>query len=406
MFRAKSHPFINFETSVSEWLRPSDWVRIGEAMSKCEHMSGYPLTPAAAAHLQSVYLARGVHATTAIEGNTLSEGAVEKIVKGETSGVPASQQYLEQEVRNVLEAIHTMDQALALGRRLPITVDRLCELNALVLRKTPQRPEVEPGRIRKHAVGVNNYRAPHWDDVRPLLESFVEWIDDLRRPADDTREARFLTASLAAILSHLYIAWIHPFGNGNGRLARLIEVQILSESGVVPLVATNVLSNHYNRTREVYYQALDAARQDIGVFVRYSLEGFVDGLREQVEVARQHSFTIHWHSYVYGQFAHKPDTAARGRQRSLALAMSHDPVTPEQATELTTHLAKLYARAGERTPARDLNDLAKMGLVVKVGARRYRSNSDIMLAFIPPVSGGEPRLLPPVVDMGEQTTLF
>lgn len=405
MYRVKSHPFISFESDVSAWLGPSDWVRIGEAMSKCEHLSGYPLTPAAASHLQSVYLARGVHATTAIEGNTLSEGAVEKIVKGERSGVPDSQQYLEQEVKNVLEAIRALDESLKIGQRLPIDVERLCSLNGLILRKTPQRPEVSPGCIREHAVGVNNYRAPHWDDVRPLLESLVQWIDLLRKPSDESREARFFSALMAAILSHLYIAWIHPFGNGNGRLARLIEVQILSESGVVPMVATNVLSNHYNRTREIYYSALDAAQHDIGQFVRYSTEGFVDGLREQVDVVRQQSYVVHWQSFIHHTFASQPDTAARSRQRALALAMPQDAVTPEQATELTTHLAKLYARAGERIPARDLNDLAKMNLVVKVGSRRYRTNAEIMLAFIPPVSGGEIHL-PPVRDQGEQTMLF
>jgi Fic family protein len=41
----------------------------------------------------------------------------------------------------------------------------------------------------------------------------------------------------------------HPFGDGNGRVARLIEVQILSESGVIPDVATGLLSDHYSKTR-------------------------------------------------------------------------------------------------------------------------------------------------------------
>jgi Fic family protein len=34
-------------------------------------------------------------------------------------------------------------------------------------------------------------------------------------------------AILKAILAHLCLAWIHPFGDGNGRTARLVEFQIL-----------------------------------------------------------------------------------------------------------------------------------------------------------------------------------
>ncbi len=85
----------------------------------------------------------------------------------------------------------------------------------------------------------------------------MTWLDKLRSEvtAESRPEERFVNAALSAILAHLYIAWIHPFGNGNGRLARLIEVQILSESGVVPLVATNLLSDHYNKTRSAYYLA-------------------------------------------------------------------------------------------------------------------------------------------------------
>lgn len=406
MYRVKSHPFISFDVRIGD-LQPPSWIKLGEAMSKCEHLSGIPLKPASAERMGSVYLARGIHATTAIEGNTLAVEDAERILAGQKSTVPPSRQYQEQELKNVLEAISVLDAALAAGQRLPISVERLCQLNALILRKTPQKPEVRPGKLRDHNVGVNLYKAPGWSDVPELLETFVGWIDQLRQPADGSRESRFVAAVLAAIIAHLYIAWIHPFGNGNGRLARLIEVQILSESGVIPLVATNVLSNHYNLTREAYYNALDEARTDITRFIVYSLEGFLDGLREQVGQLRAQSLRIHWESYVHEQFAGFPSTTARSRQRALALEMTPNPLTPEEATELTPRLAKLYARAGERTPARDLNDLSKMRLVVKVGHRRYRSNASVMEAFIPPVAWDpEATDLPALEEKGDQTPLF
>ncbi len=60
--------------------------------------------------------------------------------------------------------------------------------------------------------------------------------------------------------------------------------------------------------------------------------------------------------------------------------------SPEQVTELTTGLARKYAQCGERTPARDMNELVKMNLVARSGRRSYQVLRDIIEAFIPPVA--------------------
>ncbi len=59
------------------------------------------------------------------------------------------------------------------------------------------------------------------------------------------------TGVLKAIVAHLYIAWIHPFGDGNGRTARMVEFKICLSSGIA-VPAGHLLSNHYNETREAY----------------------------------------------------------------------------------------------------------------------------------------------------------
>lgn len=382
-----THPFIRFEFSAQS-IDARTWMLLGEALSKCQHLAGAALKPAAARELASVSLARGVQATTAIEGNTLSAAEVREIVERGSAGVSESRAYLEREVQNVLQAVREIDAALQRGTRLPINVDRICELNRKVLNGIPDKPEVVPGRFRQHDVTVGPYKAPHWTEVQALAERLVIWLDRLRKGASqDGIESRFTSAVLSAILAHLYIAWIHPFGNGNGRTARLIEVQILSESGIVPIVATNILSDHYNKTRSAYYLALDDARKDIMAFVRYAIRGFVDELRAQIDVVRQHNLAINWESYVYEMFSKLPNTDARSRQREVALLLpAGEQITPEQVTDLSTSLARKYALCGERTPARDMNELAKMGLAQKIGKRTYRPNREVIQAFIPPVA--------------------
>lgn len=58
-------------------------------------------------------------------------------------------------------------------------------------------------------------------------------------------------------------------------------------------------------------------------------------------------------------------------------------ITARQGTQLNPRLAGLYGKVGERVPARDFNDLVKMGLVDKDG-RTYRARRGVIRAFIPP----------------------
>ena len=384
MTRPEQHRFISFEYNTAH-LTADMWVSFGEAMSKCQHLAGVPLKPSAAEHMKAVSLVRGVQATTAIEGNMLSEEEVRRIVAKESPKVPPSQDYMEREVRNVLEAIEEIDDALAAGHTIPITPHRLCELNATVLKGVADESKVAPGRLRTHNVTVGPYLAPDHADLPELVERLTRWLSELRGQLTEasTDRERFVNAVLAAILAHLYIAWIHPFGDGNGRVARLIEVQILSESGVIPIVATNLLSDHYNKTRSRYYSVLDRARGNPTEFVAYALQGFLDEVRSQIAIVREESKAIHWESYVFERFRAQPSTVARDRQRLLALTLPVTWTTAEEATELTPQIAKKYGSAGPRIPARDLNDLVKMNLVQKRG-RHYRARRSIIEAFIPP----------------------
>ncbi|WP_454174981.1 Fic family protein [Gordonia sputi] len=386
MTTPEQHPYICFEFKTGDI--PADmWLALGEAMSKCQHLAGVPLKPGRANTMAAIYLARGVQATTAIEGNTLTDAEVQQIVEKGSAKVGKSREYLEREVLNVLGAIRDIDAALRVGDVLPITRERLEALNFQILDGIPDRPEVVPGRVRTHNVSAGTYRAPQWQDVPDLLDQFVRWINEMRSsvtPETTDPAARFITAILSAILAHLYIAWIHPFGNGNGRLARLIEVQILSESGVVPIVATNLLSDFYNKTRDAYYLALDDAQRDVIAFIRYALDGFLDEVRAQIEEVKEENIQIHWESFVYETFRGQPSTETRTRQRELALSMPDGEwITAKQGTQLTPRLAGLYAKVGERTPARDLNDLVRMELADKDG-RRYRARRSVIRAFIPP----------------------
>ena len=95
----QTHPWLSFSLDLRRmpWTL---WALLGEARSKCDHISQTPLRPETAEQLHMLYLAKGALATTAIEGNTLSEREVVDILKGE-SQLPASKQYLATEINNI-----------------------------------------------------------------------------------------------------------------------------------------------------------------------------------------------------------------------------------------------------------------------------------------------------------------
>jgi Fic family protein len=95
----------------------------GEAGSKTDHLATALLRPEVAERMNHVYLAKGAHATTAIEGNTLSEDDVLEIVEG-GDPVPRSQAYLVQEVRNIVDAYNRIKDELVAGASTEITLEQ------------------------------------------------------------------------------------------------------------------------------------------------------------------------------------------------------------------------------------------------------------------------------------------
>ena len=384
----ESHPWITFEATDFNKLGPKTWMLLGEARSKCEHLAGAPLPPEVAKNFYTVALVKGAQATTAIEGNTLTEDQVAGILDG-TFKAPASRAYQEREVQNVLDLLNELDRQIMSGDSPVITRGLIREFNRRLLEGTKHEVDAIPGRIRDHEVAVGKYRGAPARDCDDLLKRLAKWLESDTFKSDDP-EIRFALAVASAVYAHLYMAWLHPFGDGNGRTARLMEFLILARSGMAPLLAAHLLSNHYNLTRDQCYRELEAASrtQDTASFIAYAIQGFVDGLREQIEKVLRQQLELTWINYVHAVMSTYPSSLACDRQRALVLAMpSGEEFTKEELQRLTPELAALYATKGPRTLSRDLNRLEKAGLV-RQRHKRWTANQFLMRAFLPPVAEG------------------
>ncbi len=383
-----SHPWITFRLDLhnAPW---TFWNHVGEAHSKCRHLSKTPLPPELARKMERVYLAKGARASAAIEGNSLNEEQAVAAVEGKLE-VPQGQEYLQRELENVVHALAKIEMEVHRDGRFDVTPEKLRALNAQVLDGLDVEDHVVPGGFRVGGIVVGNvYRGAPARDCDYLIAAMCDWLNgnDFQRDGDDHAKD-FLHAFLRAVIAHVYIAWIHPFGDGNGRTARLVEFGILTAAGI-PSVAAHLLSNHYNATRTNYYRQLEQASKsggDLVPFLGYAADGFVGQLQQQLQDVHELIVEAIWINHVHSMFPDRTLTARR--QRDLVLALKHDSYTRRtQLPSLTPGLAEAYAGKGSKTVTRDLNVLSELELIERT-SKGLRARRELMLSFLPRVAPG------------------
>ena len=418
-----SHPWIDFAINLAR-ASPRLWALLGQAVAFCEQLSGAVLPPAAVRELHRVYLVKGAKATTAIENNTLTEEQVGQALDG-TLDLPPSQAYLGQEVRNVLDAFEDIQAQIGGGRPPRLTPAWIAGANRAVLAGLEEQlaDGIVPGEVPAFPIGVGRYRAAPREDCGYLLDRLCRWLDEddapgpaaapaptgniaansdaagasdntsipprARHAFQDPDRRRIAQGVLKATLAHLYIAWIHPFGDGNGRTARLVEFMLLARAGV-PFPSAQLLSNHFNRTRSRYYRELDRSsragggRGDVFGFVEYAARGFVDGLAEQCRYVEGVQLGLAWEHFVFERFRDERQTPAARRRREVVLSLTRadEPVKKRRVPSLTPLLAAEYAGKTYKTLTRDLNWLVSNDLIAR-GPNGYRARTERMTAFRP-----------------------
>ncbi len=370
------------------WRLDDDTIfMLGQSESIVQAISSAPIKPEYRQQLLVVSLRKGARATTAIEGNTLSEAEVARIDEGEK--LPPSKEYLQIEVKNVIDALNQIRiEVIAEDKAFILSPELIERFNHSVGKDLGEHFQGVPGKFRMpgHNVVVGTYRPPPGEDVAPLMIRFCEWMKETFRYEEGKQS--FSEQVLQAIVAHAYLAMIHPFGDGNGRTARLIEFYILLRAGL-PDIASHILSNHYNDTRQEYYRQLDLCvrERDLSGFVKYAVLGFRDGLRGVLDIVQKNLLEMSWHKFIYDVLDSKKATgktrAIVKRRRTLALQFPVEEwLTPDELVDRSGILAKEYARLSSTTLMRDIAELERLELIAK-DKDKYKGNIEIMRGYMP-----------------------
>jgi Fic family protein len=244
-----------------------------------------PIDAAVLQQLRETAALATTHYSTFIEGNRLTLPEVRAARDGRK--FPGRERD-EMEVRNHFRALAWME-ALA-ERPGAVTEAAIKRLHGLVMtgRNKGTSYRVVQNVIREAPSGAIVYLPPEAQDVPPLMQDLVLWINgELERGE--------LPAPIIAALAHYQFATIHPYLDGNGRTARLLASLVARRAGY-DLKGIYSLDEYYARNLAAYYAALTVASHnyyegraeaDVTAFVEYFCIGMADAFTKVRAAATQ-----------------------------------------------------------------------------------------------------------------------
>ncbi len=250
---------------------------VGKIEASKEIIENAPLIPAYEAKFREEAIVRTVHFGTHIEGNPLEQKEVEQVLAGKE--ISARDRDI-QEVLNYREVLKYTDAK----KDEPLAEKILLEIHKLTTKKI--LPADQSGSYRKTQVKVTNsktgetsYIPPAPKEIVDLVRSFLFWLN---RASEDE-----INPIIKAAITHYIIVAIHPFTDGNGRVARALSTLILFKEGY-DIKKFFSLEQYFDQDAAAYYSVLqktsnmskDISQRELTVWIEY----FTAGLA--IELAR------------------------------------------------------------------------------------------------------------------------
>ncbi len=201
---------------------------IGIVEASREIIMNAPLVPAWEAKFRKEAIERTIHHGTHLEGNQLSPEEVKDVLEGEE--VIARERDVQEVInyRNVLKFIDGVYTQIGSSGSYNFTIETILEIHKLTTEKilslqTSGQFRVRQVVIKNTKTGQVSYTPPPAVEVPYLVEDLVNWIN--------SDEGRAVHPIIKAGIIHYELARIHPFVDGNGRVARAVATLILFLDG-------------------------------------------------------------------------------------------------------------------------------------------------------------------------------
>ncbi len=298
-------------------------------------------------------------ASARIEGNhtTLADYIETKVAA--PAGTPSD---MLREIENIEAAMRQVEEIVQPHE--PLSEHLIRSLHAMTVAGLQREGDRSPGAYRNGAVKIAQaeHQPPDAIQVPAYMEELVDFINRADAPKYDL---------MKVALAHHRFAWIHPFGNGNGRLVRLLTYALLVKYGFRVSAMGRLLNpaavfcsdrNHYYAMLAEADKGTDAALE---AWCLYVLTGVRDELRKVDQLA----------DYRHLQ--------SRVLMPALAFARQRQLVTAREEAVLAATIKAGGVKAGDLAAAMpglnatqrtyQVKKLVERGMLrpVKPGARQY-----------------------------------
>ena len=218
-------------------------------------------------HLRRNNKIRSIHSSLHIEANSLSLNEVKDVINGKLVLGAAA------EIQEVKNAYAAYDEISMVN---PYQIEELKRIHGVMTKYLVE----ESGQFRHHEEGVFDgerciFMAPPAQFVPELMQELFDWMNANK----DTVHPLIMSA-----VFHYEFVFIHPFADGNGRMARLWHTIILSKWK--PIFEYIPIESQIEKFQEEYYQAIAECHKDGGstrfiIFMLKQIDSVLDEIIAQ-----------------------------------------------------------------------------------------------------------------------------
>ncbi|MCX5831209.1 MAG: Fic family protein [Deltaproteobacteria bacterium] len=355
------------------WQRP-DWPQLTwnaeailPALGLCRQLQGRLLHAVGSLgfdmenQVQAAFFTEEILKTSAIEGETLDIRSVRSSVARKL-GLPVAGLPVDRRIDNIMAILLDATQ----NHAAPLTPERLWGWQASLFptgyssltkiqvgswRQSPEAMQVVSGPLGKEII---HYEAPPADRMDEEMNHFLLWWENSRHT---------LEGIVRAAIAHFLFVAIHPFDDGNGRIARALTDMALAEDDG-QRIRYYSLSAQIMTDRNGYYSMLEKTSKGSGDVTDWLL-WFLDCFRRAVvrsntvvdDVAAKVRF---WRQHLQTPFTE--------RQRKVINRILDEPGGFEG--KLTTRKYAAIAKVSPATAYRELDQLHQWGVLKRSGKGR------------------------------------
>jgi Fic family protein len=328
-------------------------------LSRARKIQGQILSQAAEIGLetQAQILTDDVQKTSAIEGEKLDLNSIRSSVARRlglpTGGLPPLQRNIEGLVEMLMDATQNHTKPLSAPRLkgwqaglFPTGYSGIQKIDVGQWRSSEEPMQVISGMRGKQKV---HFEAPPSKVVNQEMREFLAWFNSKKD----------IDGLIRAAIAHFWFVTIHPFEDGNGRIARAIGDLALAQDEASSKRCYS-LSSQISHDHKSYYQILEKTQKgglDITAWIIWFLDTFVKAIQKS-ETILSRAFVIGNFWKIHAQVDLNP------RQKKVLQKM----LESEPAGFVGGMTNRKYVSLTQVSPAsakRDLGDLEQKGLLQK-----------------------------------------